>query len=62
MIENQPHWVKSKLWSTYSQTSIFWVNTKVFKSYPSFDQGLVMIPQEKPSNHQKSKVDKLGFP
>ena len=44
MIENQPYWVKSQLWSTYSQTSRFLDNINNLKKYPVFDQGLIMIP------------------
>ena len=61
MSKNQLYWVKSQLWSTYSQTARFLVNINILKVYSSFDQGFIMIHQEKLSNRQKSKVAKLGF-
>ena len=46
MIKNKMYWIKSQLWSTYSQTLIFLVNINILRSHSSFDQGLIMIPQE----------------
>src|ERR1043165_5743739 len=57
MVENQLYWIKSQLWSTYSQTSSFLVNIKILRAHSSFDQGLIMIHQ----GNSKVKVTKLGF-
>ena len=55
MVNSRLCWVKSQLWSTYSQTSRFLVNINIFKSHSSFDQGLIMIHQENSKIHQKTK-------
>ena len=59
MVENQLYWVKSQLWSTYSQNSRFLTHINIFKSYLSIDQVLITIPQEKHSIHQKGKMVKI---
>ena len=53
------YWVKSQLWSTYSQTSRFLTNINILKSYASIDQVWITVPQEKCSNHQRGKMVKI---
>ena len=61
MINSRLCWLKSQLWSIYSQTSRFLVNIKVWKSHSSFDQGLIMIHQENLKFIKSQKLLKLGF-
>ena len=59
MTENQLYWVKSQLWSTYSQNSIFFTNINILKYYASFYQLLITISQEKHLIYQKGKMVKI---